>query len=101
MVDDVWLATPLVVIVKVAVFAPKATVTLAGTCAVPVLLLERVTTAPAGGAARFSVTVPGALLPPMTELGVLVTDDKAAALTVSVALALTPKVAVITDVVED
>jgi hypothetical protein len=31
MVDDVWLATPVVVIVKVAVLAPKGIVTLAGT----------------------------------------------------------------------
>jgi hypothetical protein len=66
-----------------------------------VLLLERVTTAPAGGAAPFSVTVPVALLPPTTELGVLVTEDNAAGLTVSVAVALTPRVAVIIDVVRD
>ena len=46
MVTEVLVATGLVVTVKVAVVALAATVTLAGTCAAAVLLLDRVTTAP-------------------------------------------------------
>ena len=48
MVGEAFVATGLVVTVKVAVVALAATVTLAGTCAAAVLLLDRVTTAPAG-----------------------------------------------------
>ena len=57
-----------VVIVKVAVVAPAATVTLAGTCAVAELL-ESATTAPPVGAAPANVTVPVDELPPSTEAG--------------------------------
>ena len=45
-------------IVKVALVEPAATVTLGGTVAAFVLLLERVTTAPPEGAAAESVAVP-------------------------------------------
>ena len=50
--------TALVVRVKVAVVAPAATVTLEGTCAAAVLLLESVTCAPLEGAGPLKVTLP-------------------------------------------
>ena len=90
--------TGVVVIVKVALVAPAAIVTLGGTCAAAVLLLCKVTTAPPVGAARVKVTVPVELLPPTTDVGLNVSEDKdAGAVTVSVALWLPPSVPVITD----
>jgi hypothetical protein len=68
--------TELVVTEKVAVVAPAATVTLAGTCAAVVLLLVRVTVAPPVGAAPLNVTVPLEELPPVTVVGLTATDDK-------------------------
>jgi len=98
-VTEVFTATGVVVMVKVADRAPAAIVTLAGTCAADVLLLLSVTTAPAGGAAPLRVTVPVELLPPTTEVGDRVTEDKDADATVSVAFVLVPRVAVTTEVV--
>jgi len=98
-VTEVFTATGVVLIVKVADRAPAAIVTLAGTCAADVLLLLNVTAAPPVGAAPLSVTVPVELLPPTTEVGDRVTEDKAAAVTVSVAFVLVPRVAVTTEVV--
>lgn len=89
-VTDVEDATPLVVMVKVAVLAPAAIVTLAGTCAADVLLLLRVTTAPPDGVGPLSVTVPVELLPPTTDVGLLVIDDSVGALTVRVLVRVTP-----------
>ena len=57
--------TALVVIVKFAVEDPEGTVTVAGTAAAALLLLERVTTAPA---VVLTVTVPVALALPPTRL---------------------------------
>ena len=54
------------VTVKVAVFAPAATVTLAGTVAAVVMLLDRVTTAPPEGEGPVKVTVPVEFDPPVT-----------------------------------
>ena len=83
-------ATAEVVIVKVAVAAPAATVTLAGTCAAAVLLLVRVTTAPPDGAGPVKVTVPVDDVPPITEVGLRVTEVSVAAVTVRVAVFVTP-----------
>jgi len=85
-VDDVLLATALVVTVKVAVVAFAATVTLAGTVAAAVLLLLSVTTTPPVGAAPFSVTVPVDAVPPVTDVGFKPTELGAGALTVSPAV---------------
>jgi hypothetical protein len=76
MVTAVELATELVVTEKVAVVAPAETVTLEGTCAAAVLLLDRVTVAPPAGAAPLKVTVPVAGLPPLTVVGLTATEDK-------------------------
>jgi len=76
--------------VKVVVVAFAATVTLAGTCAAAVLLLERVTTAPPAGAGPVKVTVPVEEFPPMTEAGVSVTELSAEAVTVRVAVLVAP-----------
>ena len=79
-----------VVIVNVALVAPAATVTLAGTWAADVLLLVRVTTAPPDGAGPVKVTVPVDEVPPITELGLKLTEVSAAAVTVRVAVFVTP-----------
>ena len=72
--------------VKVAVVAPAGTVTLAGTVAADVLLLDRVITAPAGGAGPFNCSVPVTGVPAGTFLGLRDKEVSAAGLTVSVAL---------------
>jgi hypothetical protein len=85
MVNEVLLETGLVVTVNVAVVAAAATVTLAGTCAAVVLLLDRVTTAPPTGAGPFSITVPVEELPPSTDEGLRLTEMSAGAVTVKLA----------------
>jgi len=62
-------ATALVLTVKDALVAPAATVTLEGTLAAVVLLLESVTCAPPVGAGPLSVTVPVEEFPPVTLVG--------------------------------
>ncbi len=62
-------ATALVLTANVAVVAPAATVTLEGTVAATVLLLESATVAPPAGAAPLSVTVPVEEFPPVTLVG--------------------------------
>src|SRR6266849_6723943 len=76
MVTVVEVLTALVVTVKVALVAPAPTVTLAGTVAAAVLLLDSVTVAPPAGAAPLKVTVPVEELPPVTLVGLTATDDK-------------------------
>jgi hypothetical protein len=68
-------ATTLVAAANVALVAPAATVTLAGTVAVEVLLLDSVTCAPPVGAAADKVTVPVEPFPPTTVEGLMLTDD--------------------------
>jgi hypothetical protein len=90
---------------NVAVFAPAATVTFAGTVVTP-SPPERDTTAPPDGAAPVSVTVPITGLPPTTLLGLSEIEPIATppveGLTVIVAVLLLPlKVAVIVEVPGD
>ena len=67
--EDVDEVTERVVIWNVALLAPEAMLTLAGTVAAAVVLLDRVTTIPDDGAAALSVTVPCDGLPPITVVG--------------------------------
>ncbi len=69
MVTEVDAVTVAVLTVKVALPAPAATVTLAGTVATAVLLLDKLTTASPLGAAPLSVTVPCEAFPPVTLVG--------------------------------
>jgi hypothetical protein len=76
-VTEVDAETDAVVIVKPALVAPAATVTLAGTEARAELLLASVTTEPPDGAAPFRVTVPCEELPPVTVVGLIDRVDSA------------------------
>ena len=85
--------TILVLIANVALLAPAVTVTLAGTRATFVLLLESVTWAPPAGAGPLSVTVPVEdCKPPTTLLGLTVREESVggAAVTVREADRVTP-----------
>ena len=87
--------TALVLTVNVALVAPAAKVTLDGTRAAVVLLLDNATAAPPVGAAPLSVTVPVDEFPPVTLVGfnareLSVTAGGAAGCTVSEAVLLTP-----------
>lgn len=92
-VTVVGLITVVVVIVKGALVAPAATVTLAGTVAAPASL-ESETTRPPDGAALVNVTVPCEVVPPVTLVGLSVTALRLAGggtgVTVSVAVRFTP-----------
>jgi|YNPMSStandDraft_1061717.scaffolds.fasta_scaffold20206_1 hypothetical protein len=68
-----------------AVVCPAGIVTEAGTVATVELLLRSGTTAPPGGAGALSVTMPVALLPPLTVLGEMLSDWMLGGTTVSVA----------------
>ncbi len=79
-----------VVIGYVAVVAPAATVTLAGTWATAGRLLDSVTTNPPAGAGPFSVTVPVDGFPPCTLLGLIVCNDIVGAVTINLAVKVVP-----------
>jgi len=85
-VDD---ETPVVLTVNVAVVAPAATVTEAGTVAL-VLLDDRVTAAPPVPAALERVTVPVEEFPPETDVGLTATEVTVGPLIVSVAVLEAP-----------
>lgn len=90
-VTGVETPTANVVAVNVALVAPAATVTVAGTVAAAVLLLESVTTAPPDGAPLDNVTVPCELEPPVTLVGFILTLCRlAGGVAVSVAVRLVP-----------
>lgn len=88
-VTEVEVATPLVVIVKVAVRFPPVTVTLDGVVA-DVLLSDKVTTVPPEGAGPLNVTVPVDELPPTTLVGLIVTELNVDGLIVKPAWTLAP-----------
>lgn len=75
-----------VVTVKVALVEPAGTVTLEGTVARDVLLLDRTTAAPPVGAGPFRVTVPVDGVPPFTDVGLRVREDRLGVLTVKEAV---------------
>jgi hypothetical protein len=86
-----FVLTGLVLTVKVADVAPLETITLAGTVAAAVLLLDSVTTAPPVGAAVLKMMVPVEPVPPVMVVGLNVSDARVAAgVTVRVALCATP-----------
>jgi hypothetical protein len=89
-VTSVGSDTRVVVTVKVAELAPASTVTVAGTVAEAGSLLLRETTIPPSGAGPLRVTVPVAVLPPVTEFGSSVKPVSDGGLTVTEALALVP-----------
>jgi hypothetical protein len=90
MVSGVFAATGLVVTVKVANVAFAPTVTLVGTCAAAVLLLDSMTTAPPAGAGPASFTVPVEEVPPTTDVGFSVTALSTPAVTVKLAVWVAP-----------
>ena len=69
MLTGVDAVTGRVVTVNVALVAPAGMVTLAGTVATAVLLLEMETRAPPLGAGALNVTLPGEGDPPLTLVG--------------------------------
>jgi len=95
MLTEVEAVTVMVVTVKVAPEAPAGMVTLAGTAATAVLSLKRETIAPAVRAGALSVTLPVAGDPPLTLVGLSVTDVRVGpgggcGVTVSEAVLVTP-----------
>lgn len=89
-VGEVFEATGLVVTVNVAEVAFAATVTLAGTCAAAVLLLDKLTTVPPEGAGPVIRTVPVEEVPPITEVGLIPRALTVGASTAKVAVFATP-----------
>ena len=76
MVTVVDAATALALTLNVVLVAPAAIVTLDGTVAAAVLLLESATVAPPVGAAPLSVTVPVEEFPPVTVVGFSDSDER-------------------------
>src|SRR3990172_1574683 len=94
MVAEVKAPTAMVLTGKLAVVAPAATVTLAGTVAAA-LLLDSATSAPPAGAALLSVTVPVEDSPPVTLAGLTETAESTGGLIVRVVFCVPLKLAVI------
>jgi hypothetical protein len=69
-------STGLVDIAKLALIAPAATVTFAGTVATEVMLLESVTTALPAGAGTLSVTVPVDAFPAIGPRGLKLREER-------------------------
>jgi len=95
MVIEVDAVTARVVTVKAALVTPTGIVTLAGTVATVVSLLERETMAPAVGAGPLSVTLPVEGDPPLTLVGFSVSEvrvgpDGGCGVTMSEAVLVTP-----------
>jgi hypothetical protein len=95
MVTEVDAVTARVVTVKAALVTPAGMVTLAGTVATVVSLLERETMAPAVGAGPLSVTLPVEGDPPLTLVGFSVSEvrvgpDGGCGVTMSEAVLATP-----------
>jgi len=86
----VVLRTRLVVTGKVAAVAPAATVTLDGTVATVVLLLESWMVIPVGGAVPLRVTVPVDGFPPTTFDGFNFNEESVGGVIVNVAVFVTP-----------
>ena len=86
---------------KVAVVPPPGTVTLAGTVAAPVLLLDSDTTAPPLGAGPLSVTVPLDELPPVTLDGLRLSEESVGASGTNVAVTVFAAFIVIVHVVPE
>jgi hypothetical protein len=105
MVTEVEVDTALVLTVKVAVVAPLATVTLDGTAATAVLVLESATTAPPLGAGPLRLTVPVEGVPPVTLEGLRPSEESVTGggITVSDAVRVAPPydAEMVTDVVVD
>jgi hypothetical protein len=74
MVTNVLFATANVVTVKLAEVWPPATLTMPGTRATLALLVASVTEIPPAGAGALKNTVPVALVPPLTVVGLIVID---------------------------
>ena len=96
MVTVVLLAEALVEIANVAVVLPAGTRTLGGNVATALFELESATVSPPEGAVAVSLTVPVAGDPAVTEVGLIVKDERVAGgggaggLTVSAAVRVTP-----------
>jgi hypothetical protein len=88
-VTAVLSATALVPMLKVALVAPAATVTLAGSEVAP-LLSESATCAPPTGAGPFSVTVPVTAVPPVTLAGLTLSAEMTGGSTVSDTFTVAP-----------
>jgi hypothetical protein len=86
MVTGIGVPTAVVFTLNVAVVAPPATVTLAGTVAAG-LLLDSATMTPPDSAGTFSVTVPVEDLPPSTVAGFKDTVESAGVGTVTINVA--------------
>ena len=92
---EVEAVTARVVTVKAALVTPAGMVTVAGTVAAVVSLLERETMAPAVGAGPLSVTLPMEGDPPLTLVGFSVSEvrvgpDGGCGVTMSEAVLVTP-----------